>query len=140
MSEIYKRTVAPTFEHLTECMQECTDFLEAHQAPPDATFAVNLVIEEIITNTIKYGYDLPGEHLIEVEVTLDADEVCVEIHDDGHAFDPFHQPEPDTSLPIEERPIGGLGIHLVKNMMDSCEYRREGDRNIMRVKKSLAES
>lgn len=103
--------------------------------PPARAFAIPLSLEEMITNAIKYGYADRGAHCIDVELTLGSDHALLEISDDGQAFDPFDIPAPDTSLPMEERPIGGLGIHLVKNMMDHCEYTREEGRNIVRLTK-----
>lgn len=135
MKPVYQRRVANTLEDLSACMDECTAFLEAHDVPPGAAFAIPLSLEEMITNAIKYGYADRGAHCIDVELTLGSDHALLEISDDGQAFDPFDIPAPDTSLPMEERPIGGLGIHLVKNMMDHCEYTREEGRNIVRLTK-----
>lgn len=124
-------------DELPRAQDEASRFLEAHGAGGEVVFAASLAIEELFTNIVKYGYDDSGEH--EVELTLD---VCdgtarIELADDGHEFNPFDQPEPDTSLPAEEREIGGLGIHFVRNMLDSCHYERRDGRNIVTVTKNL---
>ena len=134
----FERRIANTFEDLSAAMQECTDALDQAGIPPDAVFAANLVLEELITNTIKYGYDEEGPREIAFLVAADGEKMTIEIIDDGHPFDPFHQEPPDLTLPIEERPIGGLGLHLVKNTMDEYVYRRESEKNIVRLSKSLA--
>ena len=97
--------------------------------PSDLVFRVNLVLEELILNIINHGHD-EGLHEIELTLTSEADAVTIEISDDGRPFDPVTDvPTPDVSAPLEERPIGGLGIHLVRTMMDELDYRRESGRN-----------
>ncbi len=135
MNRTFDRRIPNTLEALTHCMAESTTFLEELGAPMEACFAVNLVLEEMITNTIKYGYRDTASHEIDINMVLEPGEVSLTITDDGEAFDPFDQPEPDTTLPAEERSIGGLGLHLVKNMMNSCTYTREDGKNIVRILK-----
>lgn len=126
-----------TFDALTATADQTTEFLELHAASPDAVFAANLAIEELVTNIIKYGYDDTDAHEIIIRLAIDDGALSIEISDDGHEFNPFDQPEPDTSLPAEERPIGGLGIHFVRNMLDDCRYHREDGKNIVSLKKAL---
>ncbi len=100
--------------------------------PPDLVFQVDLVLEELIVNTVNYGYDDDARHGIEIALTSDADVFTVEIIDDGHAFNPLSDaPEPDLDAEIGDRPIGGLGIHLMRVMMDEVNYRREQDKNYL---------
>jgi len=98
---------------------------------------VNLAMEEIINNIIKYAYDDKDEHEIKVGLKKEEDVLSVEILDDGRPFDPLKVEEPDTERPLREREPGGLGIHFVRNMMDSMEYRRSGEQNILVMKKDL---
>lgn len=126
-----------TFDALTSAADDTTRFLEENSASPDAVFAANLAIEELVTNIVKYGYDDTDTHEILVRLVIADGALTIEISDDGHEFDPFSQPEPDTSLPAEERPIGGLGIHFVRNMLDACSYCRDGVRNVVTLKKNL---
>ncbi len=100
--------------------------------PPDLVFQVDLVLEELIVNTVNYGYDDDARHGIKIALTSDADVFTVEIIDDGHAFNPLSDaPEPDLDAEIGDRPIGGLGIHLMRVMMDEVNYRREQDKNYL---------
>ena len=98
--------------------------------PPDLVYHVDLVLEELIVNTVNYGYDDNARHEIEIALTSDVDALTIEIADNGHAFNPLSDaPEPDLDLGLEDRQIGGLGIHLVRAIMDEIHYRRDQDKN-----------
>ena len=126
-----------TFDALTTAAEETTQFLEENSAPADAVFATNLAIEELVTNIVKYGYDDTDTHEILIELAISDGLLRITISDDGHEFNPFDQPEPDTSLPAEDRPIGGLGIHFVRNLLDDCAYCRNEGRNTVTLTKKL---
>jgi anti-sigma regulatory factor (Ser/Thr protein kinase) len=96
----------------------------------------NLAIEEFATNSIKYGYDDTQEHLIEVNLSLAKGELVLTIVDDGRAFNPLQAPEPKLSMPVEDRPVGGLGIYLVRKMSDQIRYAREDGKNRLTLHKS----
>ena len=125
------------FAELSAAAEATTRFLEDHQAGPEVVFAANLAIEELVTNIIKYGYDDSANHEITVHLELADGILSINIRDDGHEFNPFDQPEPDTSLPAEERDIGGLGIHFVRNLLDTCSYVRRDGENLVTVTKAL---
>ncbi len=112
-------------------------FCERNKLPSDVAFAVKLAIEELLTNTMSYGYSDHETHTIEVRMDLRGDQLIVRITDDAVAFDPRDAEEPDTTAALKDRAVGGLGIHLVKNLMDYIEYRREGERNHLTLTKSL---
>ena len=94
-----------------------------------AKYSVGLAIEEIGSNTIKYGYDDDREHEIAVHVAARNDRVEIVFEDDGHAFDPTAHPKPDLERIVESRRIGGLGIELVRRICETMVYERIGDRN-----------
>ena len=125
------------FAELSPVAEATTRFLEDHQAGPEVVFAANLAIEELVTNIIKYGYDDEEAHEITVHLEKTDGILHIRICDDGHEFNPFDQPEPDTSLPAEERDIGGLGIHFVRNLLDTCTYSREAGQNIVTITKAF---
>ena len=110
----------------------------AHGLSADIVFKFNVALDEVVTNIISYAYEDEAEHQIAIRVALDGGEVSVRVEDDGRAFNPLDAPAPDLRSGIDERPIGGLGVHLVRSLMDSLEYHRERDRNIfiMRKRKS----
>jgi len=105
--------------------------------PAEVVFDINVVLDELISNIIKYGYSDDAAH--EIHVKLSASDTAVEIgiEDDGKAFDPFALPEPDLSLPLAERPVGGLGVHFVRKLMNDVKYKHENNRNYMFLKKNF---
>jgi anti-sigma regulatory factor (Ser/Thr protein kinase) len=96
-----------------------------------------LALEEAVANAINHG--LPGSppppH-IKVRLEIAPGFVIAEVIDNGQPFDPTGAPAPDLSLPLEERQPGGLGIHLMRELMDGLDYRRSGNRNILRLRKA----
>ncbi len=97
---------------------------------PDVSYAVVLALEEVATNVVRHGGGEEGTSEIEIEVVSTDTEARVEVRDSGKPFDPFHDaPEPDTDAALEDREIGGLGVHFVRVLMDEASYRREGGRN-----------
>ena len=111
-------------------------FCEARDISPAVGYAVNLSIDELLTNTISYGYGDDGPHRIDIALSLDGDAVTVVISDESAPFDPTQIREPDTEATLDEREIGGLGIHLVSQMMDGFAYRYEDGRNIVTLTKN----
>jgi anti-sigma regulatory factor (Ser/Thr protein kinase) len=117
-------------------------FVEAFGAAeglaPEAIFNLNLALDEVVTNVIRYAHDDDGrEHPIVVRLSLERGVLTAEVEDDGRAFNPLEKPAPDLSANIDERPIGGLGIFLVRSVMSSVEYRREDGRNVLTMRKNL---
>ena len=92
----------------------------------------------VLNNIVSYAYGDEGEHWIDVHVELDRERLSVTVEDEGHPFNPFARSAPDTTLSMEEREIGGLGIHLVRKMMDEVSYVRRTGRNVVIVVKHLA--
>ena len=99
--------------------------------------AADLALEEHLTNILNYAYEDDRSHEIRVRLALEGDSITIEVEDDGRPFDPLQRPEVDTAVGLEAKPIGGLGIHLVRKFMDDVQYRRERDRNILRMRKRL---
>ncbi len=100
-----------------------------HNWPADFVFRINLVIEEVAMNCIKYCH-MEGVADFEIRMVPENDVLTIEITDAGRPFNPLTDaPEADTDSGIEDRAVGGLGIHLVRTMTDEMRYRREGDQN-----------
>jgi len=92
---------------------------------------LDLVLEEILINIARYAYS-PGDGAVEVKYSLEAEgRLRVEIGDSGRVFNPLEANPPDLSAPLNSRRIGGLGLFLVREMVDSIDYRREDNRNIL---------
>lgn len=119
---------------LAELIEE---FGEKNELPPKIVFYVNLALDELLTNVISYGYEDDQQHDITVDLKLEEGVLTTLIWDDGEPFNPIIAQEPDVQLPIDERPVGGLGLLLVKRMMDQVEYKRIGKRNCLSLRKKL---
>lgn len=104
-------------------------FLAEHHVPDDALTNVNLVLDEIVSNVIKYGHATDGEGAVTVSLVLEGPQLTIDVTDDGIAFNPLDAKPPDLDLPIMERPVGGLGIHIVKALTETATYKREQNRN-----------
>lgn len=100
---------------------------------------VNLVLEELVINVINYGYPDNRVGYIDVLIETNAKEIHIHITDDGKPFNPFQREAPDLSLDIEDRPIGGLGIYLVKSYMHSYDYCYAKNKNKVTLIKRLIE-
>jgi serine/threonine-protein kinase RsbW/sigma-B regulation protein RsbU (phosphoserine phosphatase) len=107
----------------------------------DDVMAVNLVLDEVVANVIEHGYGgEEGERDIYVSMEFDGSLLILRVEDEGRPFDPLQAPPPDLSLPLEERPVGGLGIHIVRSLMDEVEYRRAAGRNVLIMRKTMGRS
>ena len=130
--------IANDLAELTRVAESVDEFCAAQDLPPDCSFKLNIALEELLTNTISYGYDDGQRHEIALDVALDNDDLIAELSDDARAFDPLQAPPPDLDSPIEDRRIGGLGVHLVKTMMDEVSYAYRDSRNHVRLRKRIA--
>jgi anti-sigma regulatory factor (Ser/Thr protein kinase) len=112
--------------------QWCGDNGIAELAP-----LINVVLDDAVSNPINYGFEEGTEHVIEVRMALIDGRLRVEVIDDGIAFDPLQKEDADITLGIDERKIGGLGILLVKELMDDVRYAREGNCNHLIMEKAV---
>lgn len=125
------------FERLASGLEE---FGAERELSPDVISEINLVIEELVSNTFNYGAEDgrdPATVKAIVEMDMADGEVSLRIEDNARPFDPFQIETPDLDVPLEERETGGLGVHLVRTLMDHVEYEREGDRNVLRMRKRI---
>lgn len=104
---------------------------EAYDIAPDMTFKINLALDEAMANVVSYAYP----EGIEGEISLTADKedgiLVLQITDEGSPFDPTKGGDVDITLSAENRPVGGLGIFLIKQMMDTVDYQRIGKKNVL---------
>ena len=112
-------------------------FGELHEVPSRALYAVNLALDEIVTNVVRHAFEDPKDQEVIVHVIAKPTEVITEVSDSGRAFDPLAVPAPNLDAPLAERTLGGLGIHLVRSLMDGVEYRREGEKNVLTMRKRI---
>jgi len=116
---------------------ELEQFGAQHRIAPNILRAVNLVLDEVLTNIITYGFEHDGEHEISIRLAPAADALEIEVTDEARAFNPLELPAADTSSALEERAVGGLGVHLVRRLMDTLEYQRIGGKNILVLRKKI---
>lgn len=120
-------------QELTHVIQVVNVFLEPRKLQSKLIYAVNLILEEILMNIVKYGYDDENSHEIEVQIGVEEGEVALTVMDDGKEFNPLTIPEPDRSKSAMDRIEEGLGLQFVRHMRNAMEYRRENHKNILRV-------
>jgi anti-sigma regulatory factor (Ser/Thr protein kinase) len=119
-------------------LQDQLEVLAGHlHLAPKTLHDIQLAVEEHLTNILKYGFDDQAEHRIRVRVLAEATELRIEVEDDGRPFDPLKHPSPDLSQPLEARPVGGLGIHMMRKSMDRIDYRRTDEKNILVMTKQI---
>jgi sigma-B regulation protein RsbU (phosphoserine phosphatase) len=106
-------------------------FAKEHSLPAAVGQKMGVVFDELLNNTISYAFRDDVEHEIDIRAERTGNRLTVTISDDGIPFNPLGTQTPDTSLSLEERQIGGLGIHLVRNMMDDISYQRGINRNVL---------
>lgn len=114
-------------------------FAETHDVPADVRRSLKVALDELLANAFSHGMARRDDRSVTVEVALDGDRLTVTLTDDGPPFDPFGQAAPDTTLAVDERPIGGLGIHLVRELMDEVSYERRNEQNVVVLVKQLGE-
>ena len=127
MSATISLNLAPEIDELKRLYEAVESLGEQEEWPPGLIFQVNLALEELGINIMNYGET--AEEIL-VSLASDEDTITINISDAGKPFNPLTEgPEPDITQELDERPIGGLGVYLVRTLMDELHYRREGDRN-----------
>lgn len=121
-------------EYLANIMEMIS---EEWNIPTNIALNLNLVLEELVTNIIFYGYDDNDEHKININLAYQDKIIRVQIEDDGKEFDPLKVPIPAIGKTIENSKIGGLGIHFVRNIMDDVNYLRLGNKNRLTLTKHI---
>ena len=101
-------------------------------------FEINLALDELFTNIISYGFKDEKEHIIKVTLTPQNEELCLCIEDDGVPFNPTDFEIPDVACSVDNCKIGGLGIHIMRKLMDEICYQRCDDKNVLTLKKQLS--
>src|SRR5207247_7141174 len=99
--------------------------------PSESVRDVTFLLDEIVINIISHGYDDQREHQILVTLALENGVLAIRVEDDGRPFNPLDVPGPNLDLPIEERPIGGLGIYIARSIADQMDFRRDSGRNLL---------
>jgi anti-sigma regulatory factor (Ser/Thr protein kinase) len=136
MPESLTITINNDLSKIEPVSQAVADFVAGRQLPAKIAFDLNLALDELLTNAILYGYeeDEVGRE-IQIRIALAGDTIELEIEDDGRPFNPLEIPEPDLGAGLMDRPIGGLGMSLVRKLTDQQAYQRRGEKNLLTIKK-----
>jgi len=135
---LLKLKLKNSLDEIDRLFENIQSFGEAHGLSRKQAFQLNLVIEELFTNIVSYAYRDRRAHWIHVTISCGDGRLTVCIEDDGIPFNPATARKPDLEGPVEKREIGGLGIHLCKEMMNGMQYRRKNNKNILTLTKTLS--
>jgi sigma-B regulation protein RsbU (phosphoserine phosphatase) len=130
-------TIRNSLSEIDNVSQRFDTFAEHCGIPKTLCQKVNIVFDELLNNIISYAYNDNNEHDIIIELEFLGDRLSIIIIDDGIPFNPFEAKKPDTELSLEEREIGGLGVHLVRKLMDKVSYKRQVDKNVISLTKQI---
>lgn len=133
---MFAYTLKPELDKMVGLVNRFHDFCRAGNVPETVERHIKLALDELVSNAIFYGKPDP-DSLIRVSARVTGQTLSLEIIDSGAPFDPFSRQDPDTTLSIAERDIGGLGIHLVKKLMDHTSYQRVDNQNVVRLSINL---
>ncbi len=120
-----------------DALSQCTEFVTARAVEagftPSRLCEIELVVEEVVTNICRHGYDdQPGQMELRCR-PVDTQRLLLEFIDGGRPFDILAAPAPDLTVDLDQREPGGLGVPLIRAMVDEASYKREGNRNILRL-------
>jgi anti-sigma regulatory factor (Ser/Thr protein kinase) len=133
----YRLTLAPDIAEISRLLNWVETCCGEAGVASDTAFKLALVLEEAVANVIHHAFaEMPPPYRIAVALVIDPDRVGALVIDNGRAFDPTIAPEADTDLPLEQRDPGGLGVRLIRRMMDHVDYRRIAGENRLRVEKA----
>ncbi|MCR5687773.1 MAG: ATP-binding protein [Lachnospiraceae bacterium] len=125
---------------ISEVLGFVNSLLDENGCPVPIKLQLDIAVEELFVNICNYAYTPDtGDAVVRVSFEKEPASVTITFIDSGVAFDPVAKPDPDVELPIEERPIGGLGIYMVKQSMDGMYYERRDDQNILTIHKLFAD-
>lgn len=130
-------TIINNIDQLPTLAEQIEQIADEWELGPMLAMNMNLVIEEAITNVIFYAFNDQENHQIDIDFNLNDSILKLVITDDGTPFDPTQKGDPDTTLSVEDRQIGGLGIFLIRKIMNEVKYKRKNNKNILTLTKSI---
>ena len=133
MGSYHTFTIKNSFPELELLCAEVNEIAAENKFSEQLIFCLNVCLEEMLTNIIKYGYDDNGKHDIDVRMEVANEIITLTIIDDGHEFNPLEVEKPDTTLDIKHRDVGGIGIFLTCKMANKVTYERKNDKNHLKI-------
>lgn len=120
-------------EELQVIIQSAEDYLQGAGVSAQQIYRISLIIDELFNNIVSYAYNDRLTHEISIDITVTPVMIELLFKDDGSEFNPLDQEAPDTTASIEDRQIGGLGLHLVRSIAQSMDYKRIDGINILSI-------
>jgi serine/threonine-protein kinase RsbW len=130
-------TIRNRREEFTRVVSAVDRLAAEHQIAADIARDMQVALDEVLKNIVDYGYTDAAEHEIRIRLTVLDNAIEATIEDDGVPFNPLESAAPDTSAPLRERRIGGIGLRFVKNLMNEVSYNRVGGHNRLVLRKKL---
>lgn len=137
MSQRYQITRAAELEQLPLFREFISDCCQKHQVSPETVFDLKLAVDEACTNVITHGYKGMDPGSIILSFRIESDRILVQITDFGRVFEPVDAPKPDVEAALEDRPLGGLGLYLIYQLMDNIDYQSSEDGNTLTFTKYI---
>lgn len=131
-------TLGAKTENLEQVLNFVNGLLEENNCPVNLVFELDIAVEELFVNIAHYAYT-PGVGEATIQVSFEGESVVITFIDGGIPYNPWAKKDPDITLSLEERKIGGLGIYMVKNSMDEVGYVYKDGKNIVTIKKNLSD-
>ncbi|HEX6573767.1 MAG TPA: ATP-binding protein [Gemmatimonadaceae bacterium] len=139
MRHVFRMSVGADPDGVGKVSAAFAEFAQTYALPDAVRRNFSVALDELLANELSHAMAGRENGLLTVEGQLDQDRLAVTLTDDGPPFDPFAQDAPDTTLSVEDRPIGGLGIHLVRKLMDEVSYERRDGCNMVSLVKRLVD-
>jgi anti-sigma regulatory factor (Ser/Thr protein kinase) len=133
MAKFHTFKIENSFSQLELLCAQVNEFAQSSDFSDQLLYCLNVCLEEMISNIIKYGYDDSNVHEIEVRLEVTSEMITLTIIDDGHKFNPLEAEKPDINADIKHREVGGIGIFLTCKMANKVTYLRKDDKNILKI-------
>jgi serine/threonine-protein kinase RsbW len=137
MSQRFQITLAAEVESLQAFRKFITDCCAKYDLPGDTVLKLKLAVDEACTNIIEHGYKGMDPGSIILSFRIESDRILVQLTDFGHVFEPAEAPKPDLEAALEDRPLGGMGLYLIYQMMDNIDYESSEDGNTLTFTKYI---
>lgn len=133
MRQLCFKPIAGRAEEIIDAILQTPEVASCSQI----SYAIHLVCEELVVNVVSYAYENEADGFLTIRIDKTDDTLSIQFVDGGVAFNPLEKEQPDTTLALEDREIGGLGIFLTKQMMDEVTYQRVDNENVLTIKKRI---
>ena len=133
MDTVFKASMQNNIQDMKQLVKNLNQFLHTHQISGRLLNTVNLALEEPLANIINHGGNQDSGVTIDVEVRLNTEDIVILLTDDGKAFNPLSIPHFDIRKPAINRPVGGLGMHILRNIMQTMWYEYKDGKNMLEI-------